>query len=67
MIKYILTLVSISKALDLIADCGAAIKIGPNASVNETWHNKEALESCLTRANASSTDKVVKLPKDIVV
>ena len=59
-------------ALNLIDDCGAIYKSGPDASVNETLHNADAIKSCLEKASNNDVSlgpdaKTVLLPANYVI
>ena len=54
-------------ALNLIDDCDAVFKKGPDASVVDTLHNKEAIEDCIHIAAGSEDDNIVYLPEGYVV
>ena len=67
-----LLLASTVAALDLIADCGAIYKSGPDASLNETLHNAVAIKTCLEKASDNSASlgpdaKTVVLPENYVI
>ena len=70
--RAVLSTSTIAAALDLVDDCGAIVKKGVTASVEETLHNAEAIKSCLQQANDNSAElgpdaKTVVLAKDYVI
>jgi hypothetical protein len=68
MLKFIY-LFSATRALDLIADCGAIAKTGLEASLEETQHNAGAILDCVNRVNYHhpDQDRTVVLPKGKIV